>query len=193
VLATQDDRSYRSAFAEIIKYSMIVETGLVTELDGRLDLLLRRDSEALTDVIRESCAIKAAIVSGDEREGGNRAVLNYGHTVGHALEAAAGFGDRLLHGEAVAVGMRAAGILSIDVLGCPPGDIAWQDEMIGRCGLPTTTVFDRERVLGHMRADKKRVGDHLGWVLLEARGRPRVGQHAPDTEVAVALDAVLAR
>jgi 3-dehydroquinate synthase len=193
VLATQDDRSYRSAFAEIIKYAMIVETRLVTDLDRRLDLLLRRDAGALTDAIRESCAIKAAIVSGDEREGGYRAVLNYGHTIGHALEAAAGFGDRLLHGEAVAVGVRAAGLLSIDVLGCPPGDIAWQDEMIGRCGLATTTVFDRERVLRHMDADKKRVGNRLGWVLLEARGRPRVGQHVPDTEVAAALDRMLAR
>ena len=82
-------------------------------------------------------------------------MLNYGHTVGHALEAAAGLGNRLLHGEAVAVGMRAAGLLSIRVLGCPSGDIEWQDEMIARCGLATALVFDPERVLGHMRADKK--------------------------------------
>ncbi len=193
VLATQDDRSFRSAFAEIVKYSMIVDTSLVGDLDGNLDRLLRRESDALTAAIRESCAIKAAIVSGDEREAGNRAVLNYGHTVGHALEAAAGFGDRLLHGEAVAVGMRAAGALSVQVLGCPPGDIAWQDEMIGRCGLATTTVFDPGRVLDHMRADKKAVGDRLGWVLLEARGRPRTGVPVPEHAVAGALDAVLAR
>jgi 3-dehydroquinate synthase len=132
-------------------------------------------------------------VSGDEREAGDRAVLNYGHTIGHALEAAAGFGDRLLHGEAVAAGMHAAGLLSVRVLDCPPGDIDWQDEMIGRCGLATTTVFDPERVLGHLRADKKNVGDRLGWVLLESRAHPRVGVHLPDSEVLAALDTVRAR
>jgi shikimate kinase / 3-dehydroquinate synthase len=193
VLASQDDRSFRSAFAEIVKYSMIVDTPLATTLDGQLAGLLSRDPDPLTGVIRECCAAKARIVASDEREGAGRAVLNYGHTVGHALEAASGFGDTLLHGEAVAVGMRAAGLLSIRTLGCPPGEIAWQDEMIERCGLATTSVFDPERVLGYMGADKKTVGDRLGWVLLEARGRPRTGQHVPATEVRNALDAVLAR
>ena len=147
----------------------------------------------MTATIRECCAIKARIVASDEREGAGRAVLNYGHTVGHALEAAAGFGDALLHGEAVAIGMRAAGLLSIRTLGCPDGEIGWQDEMISRCGLATTSVFDPERVLGHMRADKKTVGDQLGWVLLEARGHPLTGQQVPEAEVRGALDAVLAR
>jgi shikimate kinase/3-dehydroquinate synthase len=193
VLATQDDRSFRSAFAEIVKYSMIVETSLPTELDADLDRLLRRETDSLTATIRECCAIKSRIVAGDEREAGGRAVLNYGHTIGHALEAAAGFGDQLLHGEAIAVGMRAAGRLSVRLLGCPGGDIRWQDEMIARCGLATTVAFDPERVLGHMRADKKTVGDRLGWVLLESRGHPRTGRHVPDDEVRGALEAVLAR
>ncbi len=193
VLATQDDRSFRSAFAEIVKYSMIVETTLSTDLDRQLERLLRRETDALTETVRKCCAIKARIVSGDEREAGGRAVLNYGHTVGHALEAAGGFGDQLLHGEAIAVGMRAAGRLSIRRLGCPERDIGWQDEMIARCGLATTVVFDPERVLGHMRADKKTLGDRLGWVLLEARGHSRTGQHVPEAEVRGALDAVLAR
>jgi len=193
LLATQDDRSFRSAFAEIVKYSMIADTTLAADLDGRLDRLLSRDTDALTGTIRKCCAIKARIVSNDERESGGRAVLNYGHTVGHALEAAAGFGDALLHGEAVAVGMRAAGLLSIRTLGCPDGEIGWQDEMISRCGLSTTSVFDPERVLGHMRADKKTVGDRLGWILLARRGHPRLEQRVPDAEVRAALNAVLAR
>jgi shikimate kinase / 3-dehydroquinate synthase len=193
VLTTQDDRSYRSAFAEIVKYAMIVESDLAADLDRGLDHLLARDSDALVTTIRQCCAIKAHIVSGDEREAGSRAVLNYGHTIGHALEAAAGFGNRLLHGEAVAVGMHAAGWLSIQTLGCPAGDIGWQDEMIGRCGLATTLVFDPEQVLGHMRADKKHVGNRLGWVLLERRGHPLTGQLVPDAKVDAALQSVLAR
>jgi shikimate kinase / 3-dehydroquinate synthase len=190
VLNSQDDRSFRSAFAEIVKYAMIVDTSLAADLDQALDRLLARETEALTETIRECCAIKARIVSGDEREAGGRAVLNYGHTVGHALEAAAGFGNRLLHGEAVAVGMHAAGRLSIRTLGCPPGDIRWQDEMIARCGLATTLVFDPEQVLGHMRADKKHVGDRLGWVLLAGRGHPLTGQVVADTEVTGAIESV---
>jgi 3-dehydroquinate synthase len=193
VLTTQDDRSYRSAFAEIVKYAMIVDTGLAAGLDRALDRLLARDSDALVETIRECCAIKARIVAGDEREAGSRAVLNYGHTIGHALEAAAGFGNRLLHGEAVAVGMHAAGQLSIQILGCPAGNIGWQGEMIARCGLATTLVFDPEQVLRHMRADKKHVGDRLGWVLLERRGHPLTGQFVPDAEVDAALESVLAR
>ena len=193
VLASQDDRSFRSAFAEIVKYSMIVEMPQPAVLDGQLGRLLNKDLEALTEVIRACCAAKSGFVARDEREGAARAVLNYGHTVGHALEAASGLGGGLLHGEAVAVGMRAAGVLSIRTLGCPAAEIGWQDEMIERCGLATTSVFDPERVLGYMGADKKHVGDRLGWVLLEARGRPQIGQHVAEAEVRAALDAVLAR
>jgi shikimate kinase / 3-dehydroquinate synthase len=193
LLTTQDDRSFRAAFAEIVKYSMIAETSLNEDLDTHLDRLLSRDPQALTDTVRECCAIKAAVVSVDERDTGQRAVLNYGHTIGHALEAATGLGERLLHGEAVAVGMSAAGRLSILELGCPAEDIAWQDEMITRCGLGASLVFETQRVLEHMRADKKSVGDRLGWVLLESRGHPRSGQHVPEHDVRAALEAVRAR
>ncbi|MGA8416901.1 MAG: 3-dehydroquinate synthase [Candidatus Dormiibacterota bacterium] len=193
VLATQDDRSFRSAFAEIVKYSMITGTPLARDLDSRLETLMKRDRDALTATVRECCGIKADIVSGDEREAGGRAVLNYGHTAGHAFEAAAGLGETLLHGEAVAVGMRVAGRLSIRKLGCPAGDIDWQDEMIVRCGLPMTLAFDTQRVLSFMRADKKTTADRLGWVLIDAKGHARPGQVVPDAEVLEALEAVRAR
>ncbi len=193
VLVTQPDRSYRSAFAEVVKYAMIAETPLVAMLETHLDQLLARDLAALAATIRECCAIKSRVVSSDDREAGPRAVLNYGHTVGHALEAAAGMGETLLHGEAVSVGMRAAGLLSIRELGCPAGDIAWQDAMISRCGLATSLVFDPERVLEHMSADKKKVAGELGWVLLERRGVARSGQHVPELDVRETLEAVRAR
>jgi shikimate kinase / 3-dehydroquinate synthase len=193
VLASQDDRSYRSALAEIIKYAMIADPLQFTELDACFDGVLAREQDALSRTIRESCAIKGRFVSFDERERGMRAILNYGHTVGHALEAATGFDDGLLHGEAVALGMRAAGLLSIRELGCPVEDIAWQDEMIARCGLGISPVVDVKRVLAHMSADKKNLGGKLGWVLLEGRGHPRSGQHVPEPAVRDALDAVLAR
>jgi 3-dehydroquinate synthase len=193
LLASQDDRSYRSALAEIIKYAMIADPRLLSALDTSLDDVIGREQGVLTRTIRESCAIKARFVSFDERETGMRALLNYGHTIGHALEAAVGFGERLLHGEAVALGMRAAGLLSVRELGCPVEDIAWQDEMIARCGLGTSPVADPDRVLEHMGADKKHAGGNLGWVLLESRGHPRSGQHVPELSVREALDTVLAR
>jgi shikimate kinase/3-dehydroquinate synthase len=193
VLGTQPERSFRSAFAEIVKYAMIAETTLVATLDEHLEALLARDLGLLTETVRECCAIKARVVSSDDRDSGARAVLNYGHTVGHALEAAAGMGQTLLHGEAVAVGLRAAGLLSIRELGCPAGDIEWQDAMISRCGLATSLVFDPERVLAHMSADKKHVAGTLGWVLLAGRGMPRSGQHVPERDVREALEAVRAQ
>ncbi len=197
LLSTQDDRSYRAAFAEVVKYSMITDRRQTAALDATLDMktddLLTRDAVALTETVRTCAAFKAEVVTVDERDTGGRAVLNYGHTVGHALEAAAGFGNALLHGEAVAVGMRAAGRLSIRHLGCPAEDIAWQDEMIGRFGLGAAVDFDPDLVLDHMGADKKTVGDRLGWVLLEAKGSARCGQHVPEPAVRAALDSVLAR
>jgi 3-dehydroquinate synthetase len=172
---------------------MIADPRLLSALDTSLDDVIGREQGVLTRTIRESCAIKARFVSFDERETGMRALLNYGHTIGHALEAAVGFGERLLHGEAVALGMRAAGLLSVRELGCPVEDIAWQDEMIARCGLGTSPVADPDRVLEHMGADKKHAGGNLGWVLLESRGHPRSGQHVPELSVREALDTVLAR
>lgn len=196
LLATQDERSYRSAFAEVVKYSMITDPRQTAELDAHLDMktndLLSRDTAALTATVRTCAALKAEVVAFDERDTGRRAVLNYGHTVGHALEAASGFGA-LLHGEAVAVGMRAAGTLSVRELGCPADAIAWQDETLGRFGLGAAVEFDPDQVLEHMGADKKTIGDRLGWVLLEAKGTPRCGQHVPEPAVREALDGVLAR
>jgi 3-dehydroquinate synthetase len=135
--------------------------------------------------------LKAAVVAADERETGLRAVLNYGHTVGHALEAAGGYGERINHGEAVAAGMRVAGLLSIRQLGCPTADIAWQNLILERSGLGHAQRLDVTAVIRCLKGDKKAVEDTLRWVLLETRGAPRFGQIVPEREVAAAIGEVL--
>jgi shikimate kinase/3-dehydroquinate synthase len=193
LLGSLADRPFRSAFAEIVKYSMIRDRGLASLLDEHLSDLLGRDPELLAVVVRQSCAIKAEIVAADEREAGERAVLNYGHTVGHALEAATGYANGLNHGEAVAVGMRAAGILSVRLLRCSRDDIGWQQSTLERCGLAGTAGVDAAKVLEHIAVDKKVSGTSVRWVLLEGRGRPRFGQAVPELAVREALDEVLSR
>ncbi|MFN2569728.1 MAG: 3-dehydroquinate synthase [Candidatus Dormibacteria bacterium] len=191
VLAGLPDRAFQAAFAEIIKYAMIDGGMSADQLDGRLDALLDRDPGALAEVVERCCTSKGAVVSADEREGDLRAILNYGHTVGHALEAATGYGDALWHGEALAVGMRVAGSLSRRQLGCPDGDIRWQDIMLARCGLGRSPNVGVDAVIDRLAADKKAVAGTVRWVLLEERGRPRTGQLVPEALVRESLAAVL--
>jgi len=191
VLASVPERDWRAAFAEIVKYSMIAAADLRAALDGSLDaLLVRRDPAALVPVIARCCEVKAEVVSGDERESGRRAILNYGHTVGHALETVTGHGDTLVHGEAVACGMRVAGRLSVQLRGCPEDDVSWQDEVLRRCGLGSVPAgFDAARVVEATRADKKSRAGAVRWVLLERLGEASFGHLVPE---AAALDALRA-
>jgi shikimate kinase / 3-dehydroquinate synthase len=191
-LAGLPGRQLRAALAEVLKYAMVFGDGLASILDRDLDALLVRDESVLGEVIRRSCAAKARAVAADERDTGPRALLNYGHTVGHALEAVTGYGRTLNHGEAVAVGMRVAGALSVSQLGCPSADVEWQDSILRRCGLgdPPPRLAP-QRVLSAMVSDKKWTHEGAGWVLLEARGRARYGQSVPQPVVEAQLRAVL--
>jgi shikimate kinase/3-dehydroquinate synthase len=190
-LRTLARRPYLAAMAEILKYAMILPAPeLVATLDQRLAPLLARDPATLRDVVAACCALKAEVVVSDERESGRRALLNYGHTAGHALEAVTGY-DRILHGEAVAIGMRVAGALSVAACGCPAADIAWQDELLARCGLGVAGGIDPGAVLERTAGDKKVRGGVARWVLLEARGRARSGVPVPDAAVRSALEAVI--
>jgi shikimate kinase / 3-dehydroquinate synthase len=175
VLDTLDDRSFRSAFAEIVKSSMVGGGRVGEVIDRRLPGALERDRDALIDIIRACCTLKADVVAGDERESGRRAILNYGHTVGHAVEALTGLGTGLDHGEAVAFGMRVAGALSAVAAACPPADIGHQDELLDACGLtqrPRVAAADIAQQLG---LDKKARDGVARWVLLRARGEPVAG------------------
>jgi len=190
-LATLPDRAFRAAFAEIIKYAMIDGAMPPAHLEKRLDALLAHDPDALAEVVVGCCAIKGSVVSADEREGGLRAILNYGHTVGHALEALTGYGDALWHGEALAVGMRVAGELSRRELGCADQEIAWQNTMLARCGLGDAPQVAVEDVIDRLGSDKKVVAGSVRWVLLEARGRPVTGRLVAEQAVREALTSVL--
>jgi shikimate kinase/3-dehydroquinate synthase len=177
-----------AAMAEVVKYAMILPAPeLVAILETELDALLAADADVTARTVLAACALKAAVVEGDEREAGARQVLNYGHTAGHALEAATGY-EQLLHGEAVALGMRIAGRLSVELNGCPPGELTWQDALLERCGLATARVrADAKRVLALTARDKKAHGGAARWVLLEHRGRATPGHTVDD---ASALDAI---
>jgi shikimate kinase/3-dehydroquinate synthase len=191
LLGTVPERDWRAAFAEIVKYSMIAAADLRAVLDATLDALLARDRDALVPVIARCCEIKAQVVSDDEREAGRRAILNYGHTVGHALETVTGHGGALVHGEAVAAGMRVAGLLSVRLRNCPAADVEWQDETLRRCGIGAIPPgVDAQRVVEATRADKKSRAGAVRWVLLDRLGRASFGHVVPEDAVLAAISQV---
>jgi 3-dehydroquinate synthase len=192
VLGPLGDRSFRSAFAEIVKSSMVGGGELAELVERSLEPALGRDRDALAELVRACCELKAGVVAGDERESGRRAILNYGHTVGHAVEALTGLGSGLDHGEAVAFGMRVAGALSVVESGCPATDIARQDELLDRCGLSQRPRLLADDVAGQLGADKKARDGVARWVLLRRRGDPVTGVVVEPGAVLQALSEALA-
>jgi shikimate kinase/3-dehydroquinate synthase len=192
LLAGLPERSFRSAFAEVVKSSMVGGGHVAEVVDRRLEAALGRDPEALTELIRACCTLKAEVVGGDERELGRRAILNYGHTVGHAVEALTGLGTGLDHGEAVAFGMRAAGALSVVEADCPAGDIAHQDALLDACGLTQRPRVSAAEVAAQLGSDKKARAGVARWVLLRRRGDPVTGIVAEPGAVRTAISAALA-
>jgi 3-dehydroquinate synthase len=168
-LRTLPPRELASGWAEVIKHGVIQLStpggdwnDLFTILDRNKDRLQNLEEPVLSYVIRRNVALKAAVVEADERESGIRAYLNYGHTLGHAIEAA---GYRYLHGEAIAVGMRAASRIGVDSgLFDEEGSVRL-DTLISDYGLPVRAEVDREKVLSLIGSDKKRAAGTLRWVL----------------------------
>ncbi|MDQ6846234.1 MAG: bifunctional shikimate kinase/3-dehydroquinate synthase [Candidatus Dormibacteraeota bacterium] len=191
VLAGLSDRSFRSAFAEIVKSSMVGGGHLAEVVDQRLPAALGRDRDALTELIHACCALKADVVAGDERESGRRAILNYGHTVGHAVEAMTGLGTGLDHGEAVAFGMRVAGALSVVEAACPAADVRHQDELLDACGLSRRPRLAAADIADQLGVDKKARGGVARWVLLRGRGEPVTGIVVEPDAVRAALTEAL--
>ena len=177
-----------AGLAEVIKYGAACDADFFVWLESALARLLERDPDAIAHAIFESCRIKAAIVAADEREAGERALLNFGHTFGHAIEAAAGYDGSWLHGEAVAAGMILAAELSARVAGLPAADSARVRELVRGAGLPTQAPpLGADRYLELMARDKKVQGGTLRLILLEALGRARVRSDVPPVELRALL------
>ncbi len=190
-LATLPSRELRAGLAEVIKYGPIADTAFLDWLDDQLEALLQGDPAALAHAVQRSCEIKAAVVGSDEREAGLRAILNFGHTFGHAIEAGLGYGQ-WLHGEAVACGMVMGARLSARLGLVEPAYAQRLRDLIARAGLPVQApALPLPRWFELMRLDKKAQGGEIRFVVLEAPGRAAV-RPAPDelvTEVVRACSA----
>ncbi|MBM3522813.1 MAG: 3-dehydroquinate synthase, partial [Alphaproteobacteria bacterium] len=193
-LRTLPRRERQAGYAEVVKYGLINDPAFFAWCDAHADAVLAGDRGAQAHAVAESCRAKARIVGADEREAGDRALLNLGHTFGHAFEAALGFGDGMLHGEAVAIGMCCAFDLSAAMGLCPPEDAARVRRHIATTGLPTRlpqSDWSSDRLLALMAQDKKARGG-LTFILARGIGKAFVATEVPVEPVRRLLDAVIA-
>ena len=179
VLETLPDREYAAGLAEVVKYGIIYDADFFAWLEANAQALVQREKYALTHIITRSCEVKAAVVSEDEREGGRRAILNYGHTFGHAIEKLLGYG-RLLHGEAVSIGMVMAARLSVEFSGLALADSQRIEKLLQQLNLPVTLKgleLNAEAMIDAMGMDKKVVDGELRFVVADQMGSVRVASH----------------
>jgi 3-dehydroquinate synthase len=187
-LATLPDREFRSGLAEVIKYGLIQDTSLLEWLEAHMEALLARDHGALAHAIRRSCENKAEVVVDDEREAGRRALLNFGHTFGHAIETSLGYGA-WLHGEAVAAGMCMATRMSALCGWLSSSELDRVVALIDRAGLPTAPppAITPQRFRELMSQDKKNEGGRIRLVLLKALGQACVTSAYDDAKLSEIL------
>jgi 3-dehydroquinate synthase len=191
-LKTLPERELSAGLAEVIKYGPIADLQFMEWLENHMDALLARDVDALAHAVRRSCEIKAWVVAQDEREGGLRAILNFGHTFGHAIEAGMGYGA-WLHGEAVGCGMVMAAKLSERLGLLDAGFVARLRALTVRARLPVVGPIlngadNAGRYLDLMGLDKKSDAGEIKFVLVDGPSRARV-QGAPDAVVREVIDA----
>ncbi len=174
-LATLPPRELRAGLAEVLKYGAIFDAAFFSWLEAQADALLGGDGDALGEAIERSCRFKAGVVARDETEQGERALLNFGHTFGHAIETEQGYGG-LLHGEAVAIGMLLAARLSAQLGMAPMQDAERLAGLLARLGLPVSMppALQAERLLGHMRLDKKNLSGRLRLILWRGLGKAEI-------------------
>ncbi len=192
VLKTLPEREFCSGLAEAIKYGIIADANLFHYLESNMGKILKRDSIALSWVIRRCCAIKARVVSKDECEtSGLRAILNFGHTIGHGIEAAAGY--TLLHGEAIALGIIGAVHLSQRVMKLSSPSAGRIYRLIQRMGLPIhlKKPLVISQILTAMQLDKKRVQGQLRFILARRIGSVKTGISIPKNLVKETLEVIM--
>jgi len=197
VLASLPDRELRAGYAEVLKYGLLGDAGFFAWLEAHGGEVLAREPAALEHAIATSVAMKARIVAADERETADlRALLNLGHTFGHALEAETGFSDRLLHGEAVALGMVLAARYSARRGALGAAEAARVARAVAGVGLPAELAAlglscRAAALIAHMRHDKKAEGATLPFVLLRRLGEAQVARDVDLDDLAAFLDAEL--
>jgi len=188
-LQTLPDREIRAGLAEVIKYGLIRDLPFLDWLEKNLEALLARDPAALIHAVERCCVNKAEVVVADETEQGERALLNLGHTFGHAIEAGLGFGV-WLHGEAVAAGAVMAAELSARLGMLTAADVMRVRRIHERAGLPVSgPVLGADRYIELMRHDKKVADGKLRLILLQGVGKAVIYDHAPLGEIEAAIQA----
>jgi len=191
-LDTLPERELRAGLSEVIKYGIIYDALFFRRLEEQLEGALKRDPAILAKIIARCCAIKAEVVSQDETETGLRAILNFGHTIGHALEAISGYG-KYLHGEAIALGQVCAARLSQKILGLPSADAERIRALLERAGLPIEahlTAAQKQKILAAMKLDKKVSAGEIKFVLARQLGKDEHGQKVPESEVLAVLEKI---
>jgi 3-dehydroquinate synthase len=194
-LRTLPPRELRAGWAEVIKHAVIRDADLFV----RLETIAGADpdslqGDALAAIIRQAARVKIDIVNADERETGERMLLNYGHTLGHAIEAASGYGD-LLHGEAVAIGMHLEAQIACRMGMVEPGFVERQERLLRAWGLPTALppALDIDDLLERTLRDKKVRAGKVRWALPQGIGSATVRDDAPETLVRAVLEEAHAR
>jgi 3-dehydroquinate synthase len=183
VLATLSERSLREGFAEVIKHGLVMDPPMLDVLERDAKRLLAVDPDVITGIVERNARLKAAVVSKDEREGDRRMILNYGHTIGHAIEAVCGY-TGIRHGEAISAGMMAAAEIGRRIGITPPGVGERQARIFKRYGLPLRHAgLDPGAVMASMLHDKKVASKRVRWVLLADFGQPVVRDDVPGAVV----------
>ena len=191
-LRTLPKREFRAGLAEVIKYGIIHDEPLFRRLEAQLPKLLKLDSKTLAEVVARCCEIKADVVGQDETETGLRAILNFGHTIGHAIENTAGYG-KYLHGEAISIGQVAAAHLSKELLQLPGESVERIRQLFVAAGLPVTirlNAVQTRRMFEAMKLDKKVSAGEIKFVLAEQIGKVRWGRKVPEGLIREVLERV---
>ncbi|MGI9512951.1 MAG: 3-dehydroquinate synthase [Anderseniella sp.] len=197
VLNTLPARELAAGYAEVAKYGLLGDAAFFGWLEDNATRILSGDPQARIHAIRTSCQAKAAIVARDERESGDRALLNLGHTFGHALEAATGYSDKLLHGEGVAIGMAQAFRFSEQLGICPRGAAARMERHLKSVGLPTDVsairshLPDAAELVEIMRRDKKAEAGRINFILVKDVGNAYIDRTIEEDGLVKFLEAEL--